>query len=244
MKAIITGSGFEAANLGQVVSEHMPQSSLGDPSSKILELEHEQTKFLWLRRHGEEGAIAPHRINYRANIYALAELGVTQIVAVNSVGGISEHCEAGSLVIPDQIIDMSWGRDTTFFDGDFLPLKHIDFTFPIDLYLAQKLKEKADEVVPKTTLSATYVCTQGPRLETFAEIDAFARLGADVVGMTLMPEAVLARELEIPYVSLCPVVNSAAGRSGSEVLSEEQIRKRAEKMVEPILKILKLMIQS
>ena len=228
-KAIITGSGFESASFGEVIAEHRPESSLGQASSVILELENNANSaenFFWLRRHSESGGIAPHRINYRANIHALHELGVTEIISVNTVGGISKHCEAGSFVVPDQIIDCTWGRQHTFFDGEFLPLKHIDFTFPFSNSQRDLLIASATKLDIKLVDSGTCVCTQGPRLETAAEIRAYAIQGADIVGMTAMPEAALARELDMEYASLCPVVNPAAGLS-NEVLNEAAIRERA-----------------
>jgi 5'-methylthioinosine phosphorylase len=163
MKALITGSGFEAASFGTPVAEHQPNCSLGKASDKVFELELDGSKFLWLRRHGAEGAIAPHKINYRANIHALSDLGVTQIIAINTVGGISEDCQPGSFVIADQIMDLSWGRDSSFFDGEYFPLQHIDFTQPFDQELRNKLLSCADSLPMKTIDGGTYACTQGPR---------------------------------------------------------------------------------
>lgn len=237
MKAVITGSGFESANFGEVVAEHKVETELGWPSSQILEFESLKGKYFWLRRHGKDGAIPPHRINYRANILALAKLGVTQIVSVNTVGGISKNCPAGSYAIPVQIIDQTWGRESTFFDGDFKPLKHIDFSLPIELFVAGWLREAAEEVGIKTVLPTTIVCTQGPRLETAAEIEVFGSWGAEIVGMTIMPEAALARELDMDYAAICPVVNAAANY-GTEPLIEEQLRKRASEMLADVVKII------
>jgi 5'-methylthioinosine phosphorylase len=243
MKAVITGSGFESASFGEALAEHLPQSSLGELSSKILEVKSNDSSFFWLRRHGETGAIAPHRINYRANIQALAELGVTQIVAVNSAGGISNECKTGVLAIPDQIIDMTWGRDTSFFDGDYLPLKHIDFTRPFDPALSQRLQEAAEHWSLDTVSPATFACVQGPRLETAAEIRAMAIQGADIVGMTVMPEAALAREMNITYSSICPIVNMAAGL-GEGLLDEAELRARANQMVGSITQVILKVLQS
>ena len=240
-KAIITGSGFESANFGEVVAEHHPESALGQISSVILELNcHSSSgeKLFWLRRHGESGGIAPHRINYRANIHALSELGVTEIISVNTVGGISTQCEAGSFVVPDQIIDCTWGREQTFFDGEFLPLQHIDFTFPFSQAQREKLISSAANLAINVIDGGTCICTQGPRLESAAEIRAYARQGADIVGMTIMPEAALARELGIEYGALCPVVNPAAGLS-DEVLNEAAIRQRAMGMLDSAVQWIK-----
>lgn len=237
MKAIITGSGFESASFGQAVAEYFPQSALGEPSSRILEIGFDASKFYWLRRHGEQGAIAPHRINYRANIQALAELGVTQVIAVNSVGGISKASKPGVLAIPDQIIDLTWGRESSFYDGDYLPLKHIDFTNPFDADLSESLRLAAESLSILIVSPATYACTQGPRLETAAEIKAMAIQGADIVGMTAMPEAALAREMDIAYSSICPIVNAAAGL-GAGPLDEKELRARAAQMAESIQQLI------
>lgn len=237
MRAVITGSGFESANFGEVVAEHEIETALGEPSSKMLEFKSLKGNFLWLRRHDEEGAIPPHRINYRANILALQKLGVHEIISVNTVGGIAKNCPAGSFAIPVQIIDMTSCRESTFFDGVYQPLQHIDFSLPIDQFLAGLLRKAAEEVGIETVLPVTIVCTQGPRLETAAEIEVFAQWGAEIVGMTIMPEAVLAREADINYASICPVVNAAAGYD-REPLSEGKIRKRAAEMSVSVVRII------
>ncbi len=243
MKAVITGTGFESADFGKIVGEHHLQSALGESSAKVLDIESSADRFFWLRRHGEKGEIAPHRINYRANIHTLAELGVTQIIAVNSVGGISEACKPGVLVFPDQVIDLTWGRETSFFDGDFLPLQHIDFTQPFDGDLSQQLLACAEQLSLSSFSPATYACSQGPRLETAAEIKAMGIQGADVVGMTAMPEAALARELNMAYAAICPVVNMAAGLS-EVILNEQEVRKRAKQMASCLIDLILLGLKS
>tara|TARA_B110000483_G_scaffold147265_1_gene175664 strand:+ start:32090 stop:32821 length:732 start_codon:yes stop_codon:yes gene_type:complete len=242
MKAIITGSGFEAASFGTVLAEHSPQSSLGAASDKVVELEIGPRRFMWLRRHGPIGGIAPHRINYRANIHALAELGVTQVIALNTVGGISGECQAGCFVVPDQILDLSWDREASFFDGEFLPLKHIDFTHPYDQDLRQKLLASAAQLSLPILDGGVYACTRGPRLETASEIMVLKGLRADVVGMTAMPEAALARELDIAYASLCLVVNRAAGLDEA-VLEEKNLRAKAGLMMGSVTELIKLAME-
>lgn len=237
MKAVITGSGFESAEWGEVAAEHRVTPVLGEPSSRILEIKSGQDSFFWLRRHGEQGELAPHRINYRANIQALAELGVTQIISVNSVGGISAGFDAGVLAIPDQIIDLTWGRESSFYDGDYLPLKHIDFTNPYNQQLSEALKQASGELGLSFASPATFACTQGPRLETAAEIKALASLGADIVGMTAMPEAALARELDITYAAICPVINAAAGLTDG-LLDETEMRAQAAVMIDSVQKLI------
>jgi len=160
---------------------------------------------VFLPRHGHPPQIPPHKINYRANIQALADLEVDGIIAINAVGGVDPALPVPSLVIPDQMIDYTWGRAHTFFDD---AIHHIDFTDPFDPALRQALMEAASADVVG---SGTYGCTQGPRLETAAEIKMLRSDGCDIVGMTAMPEAALARERNLPYASCCVVVNPGAG---------------------------------
>ena len=175
---------------------------------------------IFLPRHGSVGNIAPHRVNYRANIQALSELGVTNIFAVNAVGGLGANMSPGTLAVPDQIIDYSYGRDSSFFDGCDSSLKHTDFTEPYSRSLRTTLLKAAEEQNIRCVDGGVYACTQGPRLETAAEIRRCIRDGCDLVGMTGMPEAVLAQELEIEYASLCLVVNWGAGLSGESISME------------------------
>lgn len=160
---------------------------------------------VFLPRHGHPPQFPPHKINYRANIQALADMDVEGIVAINAVGGVNPALPVPSLVIPDQMIDYTWGRAHTFFDE---AIHHIDFTEPFDQALRQALADVAPENVVG---SGTYGCTQGPRLETAAEIKRLRQDGCDIVGMTAMPEAALARERNLPYASCCVVVNAGAG---------------------------------
>ncbi len=226
-----------------MAAEHQPSSSLGNASDKILELEIGGNNFLWLRRHGADSAIAPHRINYRANIQALSELGATEIIAVNTVGGISGGCQSGCFVVADQIMDLSWGRDSSFFDGEYLPLQHIDFTHPFDQELRSNLLSCAGLLSMNAIDGGTYACTQGPRLETAAEIKALESLGADIVGMTVMPEAALARELDIAYASICPVINRAAGLS-DRLLVEAEIRAQAGHMMGSVVELIRRLVET
>jgi 5'-methylthioadenosine phosphorylase len=155
-------------------------------------------------------------VNYRANIWALKEAKASAIVSVASVGGIRDDYVPGALVIPDQIIDYTWGRKSTYFDSVDKPVRHIDFTRPYDEALRQRLLAAAASAGETVFDGGVYATTQGPRLETAAEINRLERDGADLVGMTGMPEAVLARELDVPYAAINVVVNCAAGRSSSE----------------------------
>lgn len=184
----------------------------------VLALESTTAGPVWfLPRHGRGHDIAPHEINYRANLWALREAGVTRVVAVNAVGGISAAMQPGVLVLPDQIIDYSWGREHTYFSGRHAFDKHIDFTTPYSAALAALLQAAARTAGLSLLKGAVYACTQGPRLETAAEIRRLARDGCDIVGMTGMPEAALARELALEYASLALVVNRAAGLGPAEI---------------------------
>jgi 5'-methylthioadenosine phosphorylase len=188
----------------------------GEPSGTLVFGRIGQQEVVFLARHGHGHTIPPHRVNYRANLWALVKAaGAEGIISVASVGGIRSDLGPGALVVPHQIIDYTWGRPQTFFDGGDVPVVHVDFTEPYDRALRERLLCAADAVGFKLSGSAVYAATQGPRLESAAEIERLARDGADIVGMTGMPEASLARELEVPYAAICAVANWAAGRGDS-----------------------------
>lgn len=179
---------------------------------------------IWfMPRHGKDHSVPPHLINYRANIWALKSVGVKKIIAVNAVGGITPQMAPGQVVVPTQIIDYSWGREHTFFDGLNSLDNHIDFTWPYDKSLNQLLSNAAKNLNIPHINSAVYACTQGPRLETAAEISKLERDGADIVGMTAMPEAALAREVSIAYSSIALVVNWGAGLTDKEISMDDII---------------------
>lgn len=170
---------------------------------------------IFLPRHGgaDGPAIPPHRVNYRANIWAFRELGVDHVLGINAVGGIAPAAAPGRLVIPDQLIDYTWGRDHTYTGDSRFPLQHVEFTLPFSTALRDRLLAAGRACGLDLLPAGTYGATQGPRLETAAEIDRLERDGCHVVGMTAMPEAALARELGLSYAICCVVVNRAAGRS-------------------------------
>ena len=209
--AIIGGTGVAELEGLEVLREHHLQTPFGEPSRTIQEGRLGEATLFFLQRHGSPGAIPPHRINYRANLWALKNLGVGGIVAINAVGGITEAMRPGRLVIPHQVIDYTWGREHSFDDGHDGELMHIDFTEPYERGLRLALLDAADRAGIPHEAAGVHGVTQGPRLETSAEIKRMARDGCDVVGMTGMPEASLARELDLPYASICMVVNPAAG---------------------------------
>lgn len=184
----------------------------GDPSGALHSWRQGCCEVLFLPRHGEPAGIAPHRVNYRANVWTLREQGVEAVLGINAVGGITPRAVPGTLLLPDQLIDYTWGREPSFCDGTVLPLRHVEFDPPFDGALRSELVAAARIAGIDLPTVATYGVTQGPRLETAAEIDRLAADGCDLVGMTAMPEAALAREAGLRYALCAAVVNRAAGR--------------------------------
>lgn len=212
MLAIIGGSGLYSLGGDFEPKRQAPENTpFGNTSGDILLGAWQGTEIAFLARHGPNHRIPPHRINYRANLWALHRQGVRQIIAVNAVGGITPEMSPQTLVLPDQIIDYSHGREHSFFDGTDDEVRHIDFSWPYSAELRGLLLETAIQLGQPLAAAATYACTNGPRLETAAEIARLRRDGCDIVGMTGMPEAGLARELDIGYACLALVVNWAAG---------------------------------
>ena len=214
---VIGGSGFYS--LGNE-SDSLATQVLTPFSDEAVVLDKESVAgrdIVFLTRHGKNHGIPPHKVNYRANLKALQESGVEGIIAVNVVGGITKAMAPGCIVIPDQIIDYTWGRQHTYFDELDAPENHIDFSWPYDLALRTILAESAVSLAFTVEQGGVYGCTQGPRLESAAEILRLKNDGCDIVGMTAMPEAALARELKIPYASIALVVNWAAGLTDEEI---------------------------
>lgn len=217
MLAVIGGTGFaEFAGLENV---ELIDADTAWGMARLQRGTLDGTPCLFLPRHGLPAVIPPHKINYRANVQALADNGASGIVSVTAVGSVNESLDVPQVVIPDQIIDYTWGREQTFFVDR---IHHIDSTWPYDAAMRGKILEAAaalcaehPEVACNT--SGVYGCTQGPRLETAAEIRRLRRDGCDIVGMTAMPEAALARELELPYAALSIVINPGAGMGGKEI---------------------------
>jgi len=215
MIGIIGGTGLtQLANL-EITRRQIVRTPYGEASGPLTFGRIKGTEVVFLARHGYGHTLAPHEINYRANLWALQEKGVTRVIAVCSVGGIAADLDAGTIALPDQIIDYTWGRPQTFFEGAEQPVTHIDFTFPYDEDMRQLLLQAARDASEAVVDHGTYAAVQGPRLETKAEIDRLERDGATMVGMTGMPEAALARELKLAYAALAVVVNPAAGRGSS-----------------------------
>ncbi len=215
MIAIIGGSGLAQLGNLKLSRREAAGTPYGTPSAPLSFGEIAGRAVVFLARHGDGHTVAPHEVNYRANIWALKEAGATEIVSVATVGGIASHAAPGALLVPQQIVDYTWGRAATFFEGPGAPVKHIDFTEPYSAPVRERLLGAARACGEPAHDGGVYAVTQGPRLETAAEIERLARDGADIVGMTAMPEAALARELDLPYGSLAVVANYAAGRGDS-----------------------------
>ncbi len=215
--AIIGGTGLTSLEGLEIIRRQVVTTPYGDPSAPILFGKYAGKSVLFLARHGSAHTIPPHKINYRANIWALKELGVRNIIAVAAVGGINRMMRPADVVIPHQLIDYTYGREHTFFAEDLAHVTHVDFTNPYTENLRQLLLKAAKSVDFTVHERGVYAVTQGPRLETTAEIDRLERDGCDLVGMTAMPEAALARELELDYASCSVIANPAAGRGEGEI---------------------------
>ncbi|WP_250657904.1 S-methyl-5'-thioinosine phosphorylase [Alkalimarinus coralli] len=219
--AIIGGTGLAELEGVEVLGQKKVTTPYGEPSGPIVEGQYDGKKVLFLARHGNPHRIPPHEVNYAANIYALKQEGATAIIAVNAVGGIEGVMGPAHVVIPDQIIDYTHGRKSTYFEGEMDSVNHIDFSYPYSESVRQMLIKAAEIHDVAYSDYGVYGCTQGPRLETAAEVARLERDGCDIVGMTGMPEAALAAEQEIDYACLALVVNWAAGKTESIITMEE-----------------------
>ena len=215
MLGIIGGTGLTQLRCLQISRREIARTPYGEASQPLIFGKLAGIEVVFLARHGAGHTIPPHAVNYRANIWALHAAGVKNLLAIATVGGIDDKLNAGDIVLPDQLIDYTHGRQNTYHDGIELPVTHIDFTEPYSNTLRSSFKQAASNIEQALFDGGVYACVQGPRLETAAEINRLERDGATIVGMTGMPEAVLARELGLPYAALCPVVNHAAGRGKS-----------------------------
>jgi 5'-deoxy-5'-methylthioadenosine phosphorylase len=215
MLAIIGGSGLSRLSSLDIERREVVRTPYGEPSGPLIFGRLCDQPVMFLARHGYGHTIPPHVVNYRANLWALRESGASAVLSVASVGGIRADLTPGALVVPHQIIDYTWGRVGTFYDRPDEPVHHIDFTHPYDEILRKRILAAAVAAGEPMLDGAVYAATQGPRLETAAEIVRLERDGADVVGMTGMPEAALARELNLPYAAINVVANYAAGRGDS-----------------------------
>jgi 5'-methylthioadenosine phosphorylase len=242
--AIIGGSGLSKLGIMEVTQRRVARTPYGEPSGPLTYGRIRSRDVIFLARHGYGHTIAPHEVNYRANLWALKQAGALEVVSVASVGGIRNDLWPGVIVLPHQIIDYTWGRSSTFFEGPGAPVNHIDFTQPYSRDLRERLLKAAAACGERISDGGVYAATQGPRLETAAEINRLEGDGADMVGMTGMPEAALAREISLEYAAIAVVANYAAGRGDSshavsldkiEVVLEEamgRVRRIIEKFCE------------
>jgi 5'-methylthioinosine phosphorylase len=217
--AIIGGTGLSQLADLKIIKSDRITTPYGAPSADFITGELNGKDVIFLARHGNPHSIAPHKINYRANIWGLKQLEVENIIAVAAVGGITPDMIPAHIAIPDQIIDYSYGRKHTFFEDDLVT--HIDFSYPYSQALRSQLIHAAKQAGIPVSPIGTYGCTQGPRLETAAEIKRMENDGCDLVGMTGMPEAALAKELGLNYATVSVIANWAAGKTEGEITMAE-----------------------
>jgi 5''-deoxy-5''-methylthioadenosine phosphorylase len=239
--AIIGGSGLTALSGLVIQRKQMQATPYGEPSGPLTFGLLRGKEIVFLPRHGNPHVIPPHLVNYRANLWALKKNGIEQILAINAVGGITPPMSPGRLVIPAQIIDYTWGRKHTYFEENTGQATHIDFTRPYSESLRRHLIQAGTKSKLDVHGGGVYGATQGPRLETAAEITRMGKDGCDVVGMTGMPEAALARELELDYASICLVVNWAAGRS-EDIITMETIERNLNTGINKVRQLLEAVI--
>lgn len=242
--AIIGGTGLNSLKTLTITHREMVQTPYGAPSAPAVHGEVGGREVVFMARHGSGHTIPPHKVNYRANIWALRSLGVRKVISVTAVGGISAQMTPGRLAFPDQIIDYTWSRDNTYFEENLESVTHIDFTYPYCQELRESLIAAAQDADIDAAQGGTYGATQGPRLETSAEIVRMERDGCDLVGMTGMPEAALARELDLCYATCAVIANWAAGK-GDGVITMEDIDRhlktgmdQVRSLLEHILKVI------
>jgi 5'-methylthioadenosine phosphorylase len=239
MLAVIGGSGLLQLPLLTETRRIAARTAYGEPSGPLTLGRVGAREVLFLARHGDAHSIPPHQVNYRANIQALKDAGATDVASVATVGGIRREFGPGALVVPDQILDYTWGRASTFFEGPGAKVTHVDFTMPYSAPLRGRILDAARLCGEAATDGGVYATTQGPRLESAAEIRRLERDGADLVGMTGMPEAGLAREAGLEYAALAVVVNHAAGKGDSaRAISLEAAAAVLERSMQRVLRIL------
>jgi 5'-methylthioadenosine phosphorylase len=245
MLAIIGGTGLtELTNL-KITHRQVMRTPYGEPSGPLTFGTINQHEVMFIARHGYGHTIPPHEVNYRANLWALRDQGAKRVIAVASVGGIRADLTPGTLVVPDQIIDYTNGRAFTFFDGREQSVTHIDFTWPYSEVMRKMILDAAQRAGEACAATGVYAAIQGPRLETAAEINRYERDGADMVGMTGMPEASLARELGLDYAAIAVVVNYAAGRgTSSRAIALDEIGAVAQPAMARVRKILERVVES
>jgi 5'-methylthioadenosine phosphorylase len=240
MYAVIGGTQTVSLSVLRHVRTAQIDTPYGAPSGQVTLGEIDGRPFAFLPRHGNPHLLAPHRINYRANVWALRELGARSVIAICTTGGVDEAFGPGTIVCPDQIVDYTTGREHTYSDGlDGRPVEHVEFTLPFGDGLRRRLLAAAGDCGVTVVDGGCYGCVNGPRLETAAEIRMLARDGCSLVGQTMMPEAGLAREAGLEYAALCPVVNHAAGVGSSrQGIERSVLRATREATMERVMQVL------
>ncbi len=219
--AVIGGSGLTNLKNLEITRREVVRTPYGEPSAPMVYGRLGGREILFLPRHGAGHTIPPHEINYRANLWALKQAGAANVIAINAVGAIKSALFVTGLVFPDQIIDYTYSRKHTFYGSEHRQVTHIDFSEPYCEQLRKVLISAAQRARVPAAEHGTYGATQGPRFETAAEIRRLERDGADIVGMTGMPEAGLARELDLCYAAIAVVANVAAGKATGEISLKE-----------------------
>lgn len=236
--AVIGGTGlYSMMDDFEMTHQEISNTPYGEASGPLVFGQLQGKEVVFLARHGFTHRLPPHRVNYQANIWMLKKAGIEKIISVNAVGSINQQCAPESMVIPDQIIDYSWGREHTFYAEDLTRVVHVDFTHPYSETIRKTLIQAGKNLKFNLVQQGVYGCTQGPRLETAAEIRRLANDGCDLVGMTGMPEAALAREISIEYASISVVANWAAGINGDQI-SMDQIESHMQKGMENVKKLI------
>ena len=244
MLAIIGGTGMAQLSCLEISHRQIMKTPYGEPSGPLTFGRINKHEIVFLARHGYGHTIPPHAVNYRANLWALHSLNPTRVLSVASVGGIRADLTPGKIVIPDQIIDHTYGRKFTYFEDTDKPITHIDFTEPYCDITRRLILEAAKLENEKIIDEGVYAATQGPRLETAAEINKLEREGADMVGMTGMPESALAKELGLHYATIAVVANYAAGRgTNTHVILLEDVHAVLEKAMVGVRRILERVVE-
>ena len=241
--AIIGGTGLTSIKGFKKTGNEIISTPYGIPSAPLITGKLFGKEVCFIARHGTNHTIPPHKINYRANIWLLKNAGIEKLISVNAVGGIRDDMQPSTIIIPDQIIDYTTSRINTFFEEELSEVVHIDFTQPFCEELRQSIINIANEKNINIIPEGTYAATEGPRLETAAEVDRLERDGCHLIGMTCMPEAALAREQELCYTSISVVANLAAGR-GTEDLNMDMIEKNINEGMEKAYQLLEAVIPS
>lgn len=241
--AIIGGTGLTSLSNLEITKREVVHTPFGEPSGPLTYGVLSGREVVFLARHGYGHTIPPHMVNYRANVWALRHAGIQNVIAVAAVGGIRHDMPPARLAFPDQIIDYTHSRISTYFEDDLTPVTHVDFTYPYDGELRRRLINGAREARLDAVEDGTYGATQGPRLETAAEILRMERDGCTMVGMTGMPEAALAREQDLRYATCAVVANWAAGKA-EQSISMEIIEQHLKTGMEKARSLLEHVIQA